>query len=148
MHNQLAIPADACDQAEVRTSPCAPEGYLYCKKHVCGINPTGYTCGLCKKGLFPVKATAQVVAQVTAQVGVATPIVAKPSINIALPPCALRGAKIGDRECPTCGSKKVRLAVFACELHADGVTYQDCRTHRLGEYAQCLPISLKGVANA
>jgi len=40
--------------------------------------------------------------------------------------CAVRGARIGERECPTCRAGRTRLHVFACPLHAEGVTMQDC----------------------
>ncbi len=55
-------------------------------------------------------------------------------------PCLLRGARTGERECPTCGNKKIRLAVYTCPYHPQGATYQDCRTHRLGANAHCLPL--------
>ena len=58
---------------------------------------------------------------------------------VVMPTCNLRGDKIGERDCPACGNRKVRLTVYACPYYADGVTYQDCRTHRLSAQAQCLP---------
>ena len=54
MHDQLKIPSECCDQAEIKTCTCSPGGYLFCRKYNCAINPTGYTCGLCKGGRPPV----------------------------------------------------------------------------------------------
>lgn len=41
--------------------------------------------------------------------------------------CPRRGPDTGAlRECPTCGNRRVKLRVFACPDHPEGVTYQDC----------------------
>ena len=47
-----------------------------------------------------------------------------------LHPCTVRGERIGERECLTCGNRKVKLHVFACPQHPDGVTIRDCQKHQ------------------
>ena len=50
-------------------------------------------------------------------------------------PCPERGARIGERECTTCGNRKTKLHVFACPHHPLGVTYRDCANCKLAVVA-------------